>query len=159
MAKFKKDTISETPALATSSLPDIVFMLLFFFMVTTNMRKATIMVQQRMPYATEVKKLENKALISYINIGSPMPTYERMYGTATRVQLNDKFASVDEIEEFVASEREKRSEHDQKLMTTALKIDEEVRMGLVNDVKQALRKCQSLRIAYMTKKERGNMTF
>ena len=152
MAKFKKDTIKETPELATTSLPDIIFMLIFFFMVTTSMRKATVMVQQRMPIATEVKKLENKALISYINIGQPLPAYERTWGTAPRVQLNDAFKEVDEIEEFIASEREKRNEHDQKLMTTALKIDEEVRMGTVNDVKLALRRCQALRIAYMTRK-------
>ena len=152
MAKFKKDSVGETPELATTSLPDIIFMLIFFFMVTTNMRKATVMVQQRMPFASEVKKLENRALVSYINIGTPLKAYERLYGTATRVQLNDKFAQVDEIQEFVASEREKRSEQDQRLMTTALKIDEEVRMGMVTDVKQTLRKCNALKIAYMTKK-------
>ena len=152
MAKFKKDTVKETPELSTTSLPDIIFMLIFFFMVTTNIRKDTVMVQQRMPFASEVRKLENMALISYINIGAPLPHHERVWGTATRIQLNDKFAEIDEIEEFIASEREKRSESDQRLMTTALKIDEEVRMGLVTDVKQALRRCQALRIAYMTRK-------
>ena len=152
MAKFKKDGVAGTPELSTTSLPDIIFMLIFFFMVTTSMRKATVMVQQRMPMATEVKKLDNVALVSFINIGNPLLAYERLHGTATRVQLNDKFSSVDEIEEFISSERERRSEQDQKLMTTALKIDEEVRMGMVNDVKQALRKCGALRIAYMTRK-------
>ena len=152
MAKFKKDTISETPELATTSLPDIIFMLIFFFMVTTSMRKATVMVEQRFPFATEVKKLENKALVSYINIGAPKKAHEKTYGTATRVQLNDKLLSVDEIQDFIASERERRSEHDQKLMTTALKIDEEVKMGMVTDVKQALRRCGALRIAYMSRK-------
>ena len=152
MAKFKKDTVSETPELATTSLPDIIFMLIFFFMVTTNMRKSEVMVKQSFPQATEVKKLENVALVSYINIGVPMPAHQRLWGTATRVQLNDKFSNVDEIQEFIASEREKRSEADQRLMTTALKIDEDVRMGLVTDVKQTLRRCGALKIAYMTKK-------
>jgi len=152
MAKFKKDTVDETPEIATTSLPDIIFMLIFFFMVTTNMRKATVMVKQQFPFATEVKKLENRALVSYINIGVPLPSQQAMYGTATRVQLNDKFADVDEIQEFIASEREMRSEADQRLMTTALKIDEDVRMGLVTDVKQTLRRCGALKIAYMTKK-------
>jgi biopolymer transport protein ExbD len=152
MAKFKKDTNKELPSMASTSLSDIVFMLLFFFMVTTNMRKATSMVQQRFPHATEVKVLENKSLISYINIGTPLPAQQRLYGTATRIQLNDKFAEVDEIQEFIASEREARSEADQRLMTTGLKIDEEVRMGLVTDVKQTLRRCGALKIAYMTRK-------
>ena len=152
MAKFKKETSKELPSMASTSLSDIVFMLLFFFMVTTSMRKETAKVQQKMPFATEIKKLENRALISYINIGAPLKAYEKMFGTATRIQLNDSFAEVDAIEEFIASEREKRSESDQRLMTTALKIDENVRMGMVNDVKQSLRKCGALRIAYMTRK-------
>ena len=137
---------------ASTSLSDMVFMLLFFFMVTTNMRKEEVKVKHVFPIATEVKKLENRALVSYINIGAPIPALERTWGNATRVQLNDKFADIDEIEEFIASEREKRSEADQRLMTTALKIDENVRMGMVVDVKQALRKCGALKIAYMTRK-------
>jgi biopolymer transport protein ExbD len=52
----------------------------------------------------------------------------------------------------MASERLKRSENDQKLMTTGLKIDEEVRMGMVTDVKQTLRKIGALKIAYMSRK-------
>ena len=152
MAKFKKDTNKELPSMASTSLSDIVFMLLFFFMVTTNMRKATSMVKQSFPHATEVKKLENRALVSYINIGIPLPAQQKMFGTATRIQLNDKFADVDEIQEFIASERELRSEQDQRLMTTALKIDEDVRMGTVTDVKQTLRRCGALKIAYMTRK-------
>ena len=152
MAKFRKNDSMETPELATTSLPDIIFMLIFFFMVTTSMRKAEVMVQQKMPTASEVKKLENKSLVSYINIGAPTVNRQAMFGTATRIQLNDKFADVDEILEFIASEREKRSENDQKLMTTALKIDENVRMGMVTDVKQALRRCGALRISYTTVK-------
>ncbi len=152
MAKFKKDVISETPELATTSLPDIIFMLIFFFMVTTSMRKATVLVEQRMPVATEVKKLENKSLVSYVNIGAPLKTYQNLYGTSTRIQLNDKFSNVDDIQDFIASERALRSEQDQKLMTTALKIDENVKMGLVTDVKQTLRRCGALRISYITLK-------
>ena len=152
MAKYRKKGSKETPMMASTALSDMIFMLLFFFMVTTNMRKATVYVQQRLPSAVEVKKLENQALVSYINIGTPLVAQQKLYGTGTRVQLNDKITDVDEIQEFIASERERRSEDDQRKMTTALKIDEEVRMGLVTDVKQTLRKCGALKIAYMTKK-------
>ena len=152
MAKYRKEISKETPVLASTSLSDMIFMLLFFFMVTTNMRKASVIVEHQVPIATEVKKLENRSLVSYINIGSPLPTLQRLWGTATRVQLNDKFAEVDEIQEFIASEREKRSEADQRLMTTALRIDENVRMGTVVDVKQTLRKCGALKIMYMSRK-------
>ena len=152
MAKFKKDTNKELPSMASTSLSDIVFMLLFFFMVTTNMRKATSLVKQELPYASEVKKLENRSLVSYIYIGAPLPGLQKTFGTYTRVQLNDKFAEVDEIQDFIASEREMRSEADQRLMTTALKIDADVRMGLVTDVKQTLRRCGALKVCYMTRK-------
>ena len=152
MAKFKKEGAKETPEIATTSLPDIIFMLIFFFMVTTNMRKSEVMVQNRLPFASEVKKLENKSLVSYINIGSPLLSQQGLFGTGTRIQLNDKFADVGDIQDFIASEREMRSEQDQKLMTTALKIDEEVRMGTVTDVKQTLRRVGALKIAYMSRK-------
>ena len=152
MARYRKEIGKETPGMASTSLSDMVFMLLFFFMVTTNMRKEEVKVKHRLPVATEVKKLENRALVSYINIGAPTLAYEKLWGDAVRIQLNDKFAEIDDILEFIASEREKRSEADQRLMTTALKIDENVRMGTVVDVKQALRKCGALKIAYMTGK-------
>jgi len=154
MAKYRKKMSKETPMMVSTSLSDMIFMLLFFFMATTSMRKATVMVRSKVPIASEVKKLENQALVSYINIGAPLSS---MLGTATRVQLNDKFAETDEIQEFIASERERRSESDQKMMTTALRIDENVRMGLVTDVKQTLRKCGALKIAYMAQK--GQMVF
>ena len=157
MARYRKGVAKETPGMASTSLSDMIFMLLFFFMVTTNMRKEEVKVRHRLPVATELKKLENRALVSYINIGAPLPQHERLYGTATRVQLNDKFAEIDEIQEFIASEREKRSEAEQRMMTTALKIDENVRMGTVVDVKQTLRKCGALKIAYMANK--GFSTF
>jgi len=157
MAKYRKGMKKETPMMVSTALSDMIFMLLFFFMVTTTMRRATVYVKTKVPLATEVKKLENMSLVSFINIGAPMPSHERLFGTGTRVQLNDKITDIDEIQEFIASERERRSEADQKLMTTALRIDENVRMGMVVDVKQALRRCGALKISYMANK--GSMVF
>jgi biopolymer transport protein ExbD len=153
MAKFRKDVASETPELSTTSLPDIIFMLIFFFMVTTSMRQASVIVEQKLPASSEVKKLENKSLVSYIYIGAPLQAYQNLHGTATRIQLNEKFATVADIQDFIASEREPKSENDQRLMTTALKVDEKVKMGLVTDVKQALRRVGALKISYATRKD------
>jgi len=154
MARYRKGIGKELPGMASTSLSDMVFILLFFFMNVTQMRKATVMVRSKVPIASEVKKLENRSLVSYINIGAPLSS---MLGSATRVQLNDKITDIDEIQEFIASERERRSEADQRLMTTALRIDENVRMGTVTDVKQTLRKCGALKIAYMANP--GQMIF
>ena len=93
-------------AISTASLPDIVFMLLFFFMVTTVMRETTLFVNVVTPKATEIKKMEKKSLVSYIYVGSPVKRLQASYGSASRIQLNDAFASVDDIQEFIATERE-----------------------------------------------------
>ena len=144
MAKFKKDGKRETPAISTASLPDIVFMLLFFFMVSTTMREVSLMVANAMPQATETVKLEKKSLVSNIYVGKPTPQYQGAYGTEPRIQLNDRFAT---------SERESRKEEDRNSITNNLKVDKNVTMGVVTDIKQELRKANSLRINYGSTKK------
>ena len=91
MAKFNRGGKKEVPPLATTSLPDIVFMLLFFFMATTQLREETALVTVKLPQASEIAKLERKDLASYINIGSPVLSKQAEYGTDARIQLNDSF--------------------------------------------------------------------
>lgn len=148
MAKFKKDSKKETPAISTASLPDIVFMLLFFFMVSTTMREVTLMVQNNMPQATQIAKLEKKSLVSNIYVGKPTLQYQKAYGTEPRIQLNDRFATLEELGAFVAAEREARKEEDRNSITNNLKVQLQTTMGIVTDIKQELRKANSLRINY-----------
>jgi biopolymer transport protein ExbD len=150
MSKFQRKDKGKMPGISTASLPDIVFMLLFFFMVSTTMREVTINVRQRLPAATEVRKLEKKSLVSYIYIGQPRTNFQRLLGTEPRIQLNDQFATTEDIFAFIASEREARDESEIPFMTTSLKVDNEVRMGIVDDVKQALRRANALKINYST---------
>jgi biopolymer transport protein ExbD len=151
MSKFKSKKGKESPAINTSSLPDIIFMLLFFFMVSTTMREVTVRVRQNMPEATEIQKLERKSLVSFIYIGEPKNT--KMFGTNARIQLNDVFANVDDISEFIAQERQARDEADRKLLTTSLKVDGATKMGVVTDVKQELRKVGAFKINYSTRRK------
>jgi len=153
MSKFKKDSKKDTPGISTASLPDIVFMLLFFFMVTTVMRETTIMVQQSLPEATEIQKLEKKSLVSYIYIGSPVQRMQATYGTKARIQLNDSFATVEDISQYITSERTERDEKEVPFMTTSIKADQTTQMGIVTDVKQELRKANALKINYSTRKQ------
>ena len=148
MAKFKKGGKKETPAISTASLPDIVFMLLFFFMVSTTMREVTLMIQNNLPQATQIAKLEKKSLVSNIYVGKPTLQYQKAYGTEPRIQLNDKFATLEDVGAFVAAEREARKEEDRNSITNNLKIQSETTMGIVTDIKQELRKANSLRINY-----------
>ncbi|MCG8409910.1 MAG: biopolymer transporter ExbD [Bacteroidales bacterium] len=152
MAKFERKGKGGIPAISTASLPDIIFMLLFFFMVTTTMRETTINVQQRLPKATEVKKLERKSLVSSISIGSPKIALQATYGSEPRIQLNDAFAKVEDIRDYITAERENMDEKERPLMTVALKIDEKTKMGIVVDVKQELRKASALKISYISRK-------
>ena len=152
MSKFKRKIKIGSQEISTASLPDIVFMLLFFFMVTTVMRETTLKIDQHLPGATEVKKLERKSLVSYINIGKPKKIFQNIYGTEPRIQLNDAFAKVADIRDYVTSEREKLDENERPLMTVSLKVDEKTKMGIVIDVKQELRKASALKINYSTRK-------
>ena len=152
MSKFKRKSKGGSPGISTASLPDIVFMLLFFFMVTTVMRETTLFVDVLTPKATEIRKMEKKSLVSYIYIGSPIKRMQASYGSAARIQLNDAFALVDEIQEFIATEREARDEKEIPYMTASIKADETAKMGIITDVKQELRKANALKINYSTRK-------
>ena len=151
MAKFNKKKSGELPAVNTASLPDIVFMLLFFFMVATVMRQNTLMVQNTLPFADQVEKLDKKDLVMYIYAGKPSPRYQTSAGTEARIQLNDKFADVSDVQKFIYAEREAKREELIPYLTTALKVDVETNMGLVSDIKQELRKAEALKINYTTR--------
>lgn len=153
MSKFRKSGGKELPPISTASLPDIVFMLLFFFMVSTTMREVTLMVKMKLPEATELSKLEKKSLVSYIYIGEPLPQYQKTFGRAPRIQLNDQFSGVDDIQDYVIAEREARDEAEQKFMITSLKVDDNTKMKIVSDVKQELRKAAALHINYSSRRK------
>ena len=152
MSKFKKGGKKEMPAITSSSLSDIVFMLLFFFMVTTQMRETENKVSVKVPEASEVVKLERKDLNSYINIGTPIRALQAQFGTEPRIQLNDSFKTTTDIRDFIAAERESKSEQDRQFMTVSIRADQEVRMGIVSDVKQELRRCSALKIMYSARR-------
>ena len=123
MGKFNKTGKRGMPELNTSSLPDLIFTMLFFFMIVTTMREVTLKVQFQVPQGTELEKLE-------------------------KIQLNDKFAEVSEVQDYIYQERENMKEEDQPFMTVSLKVDKDTKMGIVQDVKQALRQAYALKINY-----------
>uniref|UniRef100_S0DG94 Putative biopolymer transport protein n=1 Tax=termite gut metagenome TaxID=433724 RepID=S0DG94_9ZZZZ len=152
MAVMKKKRKGGIPPISTASLPDVIFMILFFFMISTSMRDQEVLVKTQLPSATEVSKLEKKQLVSYIYIGQPTDSQQAYWGTAPRIQLNDSYRNAVFIGEFVASERDKLSEADRAAMTIMLKADKSTRMGIISDVKQELRKANALKISYAANK-------
>ncbi|MGD9558151.1 MAG: ExbD/TolR family protein [Mangrovibacterium sp.] len=153
MSKFRKDDGKGLPAISTASLPDIVFMILIFFMVTVKMRDVSLKVRIITPQATELSKMEKKSLVSNIYVGEPLPQYQRNFGSEPTIQLNDQFASVGDIINFITSERETRDEAEVPFMITSLKVDQFTKMGIVTDIKQELRKASALHINYSSRKK------
>ncbi|MBM3168957.1 MAG: biopolymer transporter ExbD [Bacteroidetes bacterium] len=145
MAKFKKERKGQEQ-INTSALPDIIFMLLFFFMVTTVLREQDILVEQKIPQSTQLQKLQNKTLISYIFIGKPKNT--GLYGSEPRVQANDVLISTPEIVQWVNQERDKLAEADRGSITISMKVDKDVKMGPISDVQTELRNADARKVLY-----------
>ena len=141
--------------MSTTSLPDVVYIILFFFMLSTSMRDQELLVHYKVPEATEVQKLEKKSLVSYIHIGQPVLAMQAKFGTAPRIQLNDSYKTTKDILDFVAGERDQLSEVDRALMTICLKADGKTKMGIITDVKQKLRRANALKISYASSKTLG----
>ncbi len=141
MAKFNKKK-NDMPAVNTASLPDIVFMLLFFFMVTTTMKDSDLKVKQVLPKATETKKLEQKKLVNYIYVGK-IPGKKGDF-----IQLNDKLASTKEIKNFILDKRTKVTESELPRLTTSIKADVNTDVGTIYDIKKELREVDALKINY-----------
>jgi len=145
MARFKKKT-KQKAEISTASLPDIIFMLLFFFMVTTVLRETDLLVENRIPKASQLKKMEKKTLVSYIYIGKPKEVDK--YGKEPRIQVNDVLVDPKQIPMFVMQEKDKLDEAERDKIIMSLKVDKGAKMGIISDVKQQLREVNALKVNY-----------
>ena len=136
----------EMPEMNTSSLPDLIFTILFFFMIVTTMREVTLKVKFTVPSGTELEKLEKKSCVSFIYVGPPTDQLRAQMGSGTRIQLNDRYANPSEVMDFVAQERQGMA--NQAAQTISIKADQNTQMGYITDIKEVLRKSWALRINY-----------
>lgn len=130
--KFQKKIAKAKNEIPTTSMPDIVFMLLLFFMVTTTMREHDVKVQFTLPEASAIEKIENKRLVSYIWVGKN-----------GRIQIDDNIVKIDQIQKIMYQKRK-----DLPNIIVSLRIDKNSKMGVVTDIQQELRKAYCLRINY-----------
>jgi biopolymer transport protein ExbD len=151
MAKFKKKTQTKQD-IPTSSMPDVVFMLLFFFMVTTQLREKTIEVMQRIPEATQLRKLQRKSLVTNLFIGAPKK--EAQYGKEPKIQAEDVFIEPKDIILWVNREKDKLAENERDQLTVSLKVDIEAKRGIIADVETELRKANARKILYNSMERR-----
>ena len=151
MSKFKKDKSKAQPGVSTASLPDIVFMLLFFFMVTTTMKEVTKQVEVRPVKASESQKIRKKSLVDYIYVGALL---DKAKGNAYAIQLDDQLYPDERgIQSWKTEQLEKRSQQERGEVVTSLKIDKKARMGVVSKIKEELRDVNALKINYSANKD------
>jgi biopolymer transport protein ExbD len=145
MSKFKKKTKADTN-IPTSALPDIIFMLLFFFMVTTVLREQTILVEQKIPQATQLQKIQKKTLISYLYVGKPKNP--SLYGSEPRIQANDVLINTSDIVLWVNQQKDNLSEAERDQIWISLKADRDVKMGPISDIQFELREADARKLMY-----------
>ena len=149
MSKFNKGEKRGMPELNTSSLPDLVFSILFFFMCITHMREDNPLVYVNTPRADQVVKLENKSLVTTVLVGRPK---DKKYGVESRIQFNDDFLELENVVPKMTQARQSMKEADQPQMQVSMKIDKDTKMGIVTELKTQLRKAQTLKISYSAKR-------
>lgn len=168
--------LREVPMLNTASLPDLIFTVLFFFMIVTHMRTTTSKVKYALPQGTELKRLVKKSAVTYIYIGRDMPKNTRETSTvashntssasspntssassmdvsAYKVQLNNRVGTIGEVASFVANEKKRMNPDDQVKMTVSIKADRSTPMYVINAVKRAVRAGGATRINYSAERE------
>lgn len=151
MAVIKKNRKKGTPEVSTASLPDIIFTLLFFFMVSAKVKDSSLKVNHSMPKAVDAKKLASDDQVSTIHIGQPLPQYRQVYGSEPVIQLNDQIAEVSDIQEWVLRQFQSVNRNQRHKFLVNIKADGKVPYKLIDEVKTELRKADALNINYDSK--------
>jgi|TARA_B100001146_G_scaffold65570_1_gene58164 biopolymer transport protein ExbD len=131
--KFKRKSNMESK-ISTSSMPDIIFMLLIFFMVTTVLREYSGLPIE-LPKAERIEKLESKRHTAHIWVSKD-----------GLISIEDKLFKSDAVRHVMY---EKRASNPQ--LTVSLKADLSARMEVISSIHNELRKADALRLNYSTK--------
>ena len=136
------------PTLNVASMPDLIFTVLFFFMIVTHMRSDEVKVRLEVPAGSEVKKLAGHPAIVNIYIGRQGDKETGRQDNTWLVQLNGDIVSPSEIPARINAIRSKLSPENAERLTVSFRADRHAPMGLVSDVKRALQKAYALKINY-----------
>ncbi len=143
------------PGLNTSALPDLIFTVLFFFMIVTHMRDVDLLVHYDLPQGTEVQKLAHKSAVTQIYVGRQANFKSQSSNLNSQInkdtffiQLNNRLATIADIRDYVEEERQRMNEEDRSRMVVSLKADRDVPMSIIAEIKQALQQSFALRINY-----------
>ena len=136
-----------------AAMPDLIFTVLFFFMIVTHMRDVDLKVQYTVPQGTELTKEVNKRGQVFIFIGKPVDAQGNVVADETRIQMGDRYVAVAEIGKEIEKARSAMSDEDRQHLTVSIRADRDTEMGIINDVKQELRKAGALNINYSAEKK------
>ncbi|MBQ2209359.1 MAG: biopolymer transporter ExbD [Prevotella sp.] len=151
MSRFRQ-TRREVPGLNMAAMPDLIFTVLFFFMIVTHMREVKPMVRYAVPQGTELEKTRKSSIV-YLFIGKPVNEQGELVGDEPRIQVNDRYVTLEQLGSEIAAERAKMSDDDRQHMVISIRADRDTEMGVINDVKQELRKAGALNINYSATKK------
>jgi biopolymer transport protein ExbD len=132
MKKLKRKSIRKVTGISTTSLPDIVFILLFFFMAVAVMKTSDPLVEYEVPSSENLYRFEDQSLLAYIRVGKDFKT------NRTIIQLGDAIRTIEEIPAYLKNAGPSTSENGSKQILAYLEIDKEIKMGLVNRIKKQL---------------------
>ena len=152
MSRFRQQRKREVPGLNLAAMPDLIFTVLFFFMIVTHMREVTPKVRYDVPQGTELEK-SRKAGLVYIFIGKPVDAQGKVLSEETRIQMNDRYVAISEIGKEIRRERSQMPESDRQHMVVSIRADRDTEMGVINDVKQELRRAGALNVNYSATKK------
>lgn len=147
MAHFEKKSAKTDQEVPMAAMPDIIFMLLIFFMVTTVLREVTLQVKVEFTEAENIEKIEQKRLVSYIYIGPERLPSNRL--GSTKIQIDDSI--IEDVGAIRKIMYDKLME--QPKLIVSLRVDQDTDFGIVTDVQEELREAGTLRINYSTKQE------
>ncbi len=150
MSSFKTDRGSKLPAISTASLPDIVFILLFFFMTVVTINDQQVLVENALPYATEAERVMKKDNNIEIFIGTPKGAQVALLGKTPRIQLGETFVDMDQVASSALKELYSMPEHLRNSAVISIKADNTIKMGIILDLKEELRGINLLKINYTT---------
>ena len=154
MSRFRRRHSREVPGLNLAAMPDLIFTVLFFFMIVTHMRDVTPRVRYEVPQGTEVEKSAHRGGLVYLFIGKPVDEQGRQLSDETCIQLNDRYVTVGQLAGELDKERARMSEDDRQHLTVSIRADRDTPMGIINDVKQALRRAGALNVSYSATKRK-----
>jgi biopolymer transport protein ExbD len=141
VSRFRTSKARQLPMLSTASLPDMIFTFLFFFMMVSSMRTVPTLTQVELPTASELQSLRERKLLVYVMAAPDQP-----------LQVNSEQIRLDEMPAKLAALRDAVAPEDRGEMLAVLKLDKNLPMGLVDDIKQYLREAQVLRLYHSAEK-------